>query len=76
MKKSSTSTRNSDKQNDIIGSDLYDCSQTVSYKVKNRIWIIVFSVLAVLCLGAWLFISNISSPSKIVEIYQDRKSVV
>lgn len=71
MKKPSTSTRISDKQIDIIGSDSYDCSQTVSYKVKNRIWIIVFSVLAVLCLGAWLFISNISSTSRIVEIYQN-----
>ena len=39
--------------------------------MKNRIWIIVFSVVALLCLGIWLFISNVSSPSKVVGIYKD-----
>ncbi|MGN0460334.1 MAG: NusG domain II-containing protein [Ruminococcus sp.] len=39
--------------------------------MKNRIWIILFSVVAVLCLGVWLFISNASSPSKVVGIYQN-----
>ena len=39
--------------------------------MTNRIWIIVFSVVALLCLGIWLFISNVSSPSKVVGIYKD-----
>ena len=39
--------------------------------MKNRIWIIIFSVATVLCLGVWLFISNVSSPSKVVGIYQE-----
>ena len=39
--------------------------------MKNRIWIVVFSFVALLCLGIWLFISNASSPSKIVGIYKD-----
>lgn len=39
--------------------------------MTNRIWIVVFSFVALLCLGIWLFISNASSPSKIVEIYKD-----
>ena len=39
--------------------------------MTTRIWIVVFSVTAVLCLGVWLFISNVSSPSKVVGIYKD-----
>ncbi|MGN1432153.1 MAG: NusG domain II-containing protein [Ruminococcus sp.] len=39
--------------------------------MKSRFWIIVFSVAAVLCLGVWLFISNVSSQSLVVGIYQD-----
>ena len=39
--------------------------------MKNRIWIIIFSVATVLCLGVWLFISKVSSPSKVVGIYQE-----
>ena len=39
--------------------------------MKNRIWIIIFSVVAVLCLAIWLFFSNISSPSRVVGIYKD-----
>ena len=39
--------------------------------MKNRTWIIIFSVVAVLCLAIWLFISNVSSPSKLVGIYKD-----
>ena len=39
--------------------------------MKNRIWIIIFSVVAILCLGVWLFISNVTSPSKVVGIYQN-----
>lgn len=39
--------------------------------MTNRIWIVVFSFVALLCLGVWLFISNASSPSKVVGIYKD-----
>lgn len=39
--------------------------------MTNRIWIIVFSVVALLCLAIWLFISNVSSQSMIVGIYKD-----
>lgn len=39
--------------------------------MKNRIWIIIFLVAAILCLGVWLFISKVSSPSKVVGIYQN-----
>ena len=39
--------------------------------MKNRIWIIIFSVATVLCLGVWLYISNVLSPSKVVGIYQE-----
>ena len=39
--------------------------------MTNRIWIVVFSFVAVLCLAIWLFISNVSSPSKVVGIYKD-----
>lgn len=39
--------------------------------MTNRIWIIVFSVVALLCLAIWLFISNASSLSMIVGIYKD-----
>ena len=39
--------------------------------MTNRIWIVVFSFVALLCLGVWLFISNVSSPSKVVGIYKD-----
>lgn len=42
---------------------------SASFRVKNRIWIIVFSVAALLCLCVWLFISNISSPTNVVGIY-------
>ena len=39
--------------------------------MTNRIWIIVFSVVALLCLAIWLFISNAFSQSMIVGIYKD-----
>ena len=39
--------------------------------MTNRIWIVVFSFVALLCLGIWLFISNVSSPSEVVGIYKD-----
>ncbi len=39
--------------------------------MTNRIWIVVFSVVALLCLGIWLFISNVSSQSLVVGIYKD-----
>ena len=39
--------------------------------MTNRIWIVVFSFVAVLCLGIWLFISNVSSQSLVVGIYKD-----
>ena len=39
--------------------------------MKNRIWIIIFLVATVLCLGVWLYISNVSLPSKVVGIYQE-----
>ena len=39
--------------------------------MTNRIWIVVFSFVALLCLGIWLFISNVSSPSRVVGIYKD-----
>lgn len=39
--------------------------------MTNRIWIVVFSFVAVLCLGVWLFISSVSSQSMIVGIYKD-----
>ena len=46
-------------------------NSNISFKVKNRIWIIVFSVAALICFGVWLFISNISSPTNVVGIYKD-----
>ena len=46
-------------------------NSNVSFKVKNRIWIIVFSVAALVCFGVWLFISNVSSPTSVVGIYKD-----
>ena len=46
-------------------------NSNVSFKVKNRIWIIVFSVAALICFGVWLFISNVSSPTNVVGIYKD-----
>ena len=39
--------------------------------MTNRIWIVVFSFVALLCLGIWLFISKVLSPSKVVGIYQN-----
>ena len=39
--------------------------------MTNRIWIVVFSFVAVLCLGIWLFISSVSSQSLVVGIYKD-----
>lgn len=39
--------------------------------MTNRIWIVVFSFVAVLCLALWLFISSVSSHSMIVGIYKD-----
>lgn len=44
---------------------------SASFRVKNRIWIIVFSVAALICFGVWLFISNVSSPTSVVGIYTD-----
>lgn len=46
-------------------------NSNVSFKVKNCIWIIVFSVAALICFGVWLFISNVSSPTSVVGIYKD-----
>lgn len=46
-------------------------NSNVSFKVKNRIWIIVFLVAALICFGVWLFISNVSSPTSVVGIYKD-----
>lgn len=46
-------------------------NSNVSFKVKNCIWIIVFSVAALICFGVWLFISNVSSPTNVVGIYKD-----
>lgn len=46
-------------------------NSNVSFKVKNRIWIIVFSVAALICFGMWIFISNVSSPTSVVGIYKD-----
>lgn len=46
-------------------------NSNISFKVKNRIWIIVFSVAALICFGVWLFISNVSSPTSVVGIYKD-----
>lgn len=43
--------------------------------MTNRIWIVVFSFVAVLCLGIWLFISNVSSQSLVVGIYKDSSLV-
>ena len=39
--------------------------------MTNRIWIVVFSFVALLCLAIWLFISNAFSQSMIVGIYKD-----
>ena len=39
--------------------------------MTNRIWIVVFSFVALFCLGIWLFISNVSSQSLVVGIYKD-----
>lgn len=39
--------------------------------MKTRIWIIIFSSAVLLCAVWWLFTANSSSPSKIVEIYQN-----
>lgn len=39
--------------------------------MTNRIWIVVFSFVAVLCLALWLFISSVSSQSRVVGIYKD-----
>lgn len=39
--------------------------------MTNRIWIVVFSFVALLCLGIWLFISSVSSQSLVVGIYKD-----
>lgn len=39
--------------------------------MTNRIWMVVFSFVAVLCLALWLFISSVSSQSMIVGIYKD-----
>lgn len=39
--------------------------------MTNRIWIVVFSFVALLCFGIWLFISNVSSQSLVVGIYKD-----
>ncbi|MGN0449211.1 MAG: NusG domain II-containing protein [Ruminococcus sp.] len=39
--------------------------------MTNRIWIVVFSFVAVLCLALWLFISSVSSQSLVVGIYKD-----
>ena len=39
--------------------------------MKNRFWIAVFFALALVCLGAWIFISSVSSPTRVVGIYQN-----
>lgn len=38
--------------------------------MKTRIWIIILSSAVLVCAFWWMFISNSSSPSKIVGIYQ------
>lgn len=43
--------------------------------MKNRTWIIILSSAVIVCAALWLFISNYSSPSQIVGIYQDSKLV-
>lgn len=69
--KLNASAPNSGKQVDVDKTIVPLCSQTAAPKVNNRIWIIIFSVAAVLCIGVWLFISNVSSQSLIVGIYKD-----
>lgn len=39
--------------------------------MKNRFWIIIFSLLVLVCAVLWLFISNSASRSQIVGIYQN-----
>lgn len=39
--------------------------------MKNRTWIIIFSLACVLCVCLWLYFSAFLSPSETVGIYQD-----
>lgn len=39
--------------------------------MKNRIWIIIFSLSLIVCAALWLLVSNAPSQSKIVGIYQN-----
>lgn len=43
--------------------------------MKNRVWVIIFSSLLLVCAVWWLFILNLSSPSKIAVIYQNGKLI-
>ena len=43
--------------------------------MKNSTWIIIFSVVIVICCGLWLLISNLSYSLKIVGIYQNGELV-
>lgn len=39
--------------------------------MKNRIWVIIFSVTVLVCTAVWIGLSFFPSPSKIVGIYQN-----
>lgn len=39
--------------------------------MKNRMWIIIFSAVIVLCAAVWIYILNSSAPTSIVGIYQN-----
>ena len=43
--------------------------------MKNRVWIIIFSAVLLVCLGAWIFITNLNFSTNIVGIYQDNKLI-
>ncbi len=43
--------------------------------MKNRIWIIVFSAVFVLCILSWMYISNISLSKRVVGIYQNGRLI-
>ncbi|MGN1130267.1 MAG: NusG domain II-containing protein [Ruminococcus sp.] len=43
--------------------------------MKNRVWIIIFSAVLLVSLGAWIFVTNFNFSTNIVGIYQDNKLV-
>lgn len=43
--------------------------------MKNRIWIIVFSSVLLICTALWLIFQSVSPQTRIVGIYQDGKLV-